>query len=291
MKKNYTLWKQMVSKHMSSPLVIASVPLDKPRYTKRRVAWTLFLLSLLWSIPALACGSFAPRPTPTPTQSAPIEPFATEDTATESTDPVEQPGLINTPVPLIPTATPVPVPTATFTATPAPGTALRAGQSARVTAPAGLNMRTSPSSGGSLVLQLGTGQLVTVVEGPTEAENFTWWRIDDGQGNIGWVADGDNETEWLSPQVGQAQPVSRAPRVGDRVVVTMPNNGQLSIRSLPGTDAALLTRVDSGAQLTVLDGPQQANGFTWYRLRSDSGATEGWAADGDGEDRWLSPLE
>jgi hypothetical protein len=105
------------------------------------------------------------------------------------------------------------------------------------------------------------------------------------------VADGDNETEWLSPTIGQAQAVNRAPRVGDRVAVTMPASGQLSVRAVPGPDAALLTRVNSGEQLTVLDGPQQAGGFTWYRVRSDSGAVEGWAADGDGEDRWLSPLE
>ncbi|MCB0107520.1 MAG: SH3 domain-containing protein [Caldilineaceae bacterium] len=264
--------------------------LKNTKHVPKASLWFLLVASLLWSLPALACGSFAPRPTPSPTPPIPVEPFTTSDaTAENGATPPEL--VVNTPVPLVPTATPAPVPTATFTATPQPGTALRAGEPARVTAPAGLNMRTSPSSGGSLVLQLGTGQLVTVVEGPTQAENFTWWRVDDGQGNSGWVAEGDNETVWLSPQVGQAQPVNRPPRVGDRVVVTMPNNGQLSVRALPGTDAALLTRVDSGAQLTVLDGPQQASGLTWYRVRSDSGATEGWAADGDGEDRWLSPLE
>jgi len=248
------------------------------------------VLSLLWLLPALACGSFAPRPTPTPTPPVAADPFVTAETIAEGTSAVPLVASA-TPIPLIPTNTAVVQATPTFTATPPPGTALQAGQPARITAPAGLNVRTNPSAGGSLVLQLGTGQLVTVVEGPTEAENFTWWRIDDGQGNIGWVADGDGETVWLSPEIGQAQPVNRAPRVGDRVAVTMPNNGQLSVRAVPGPDAALLTRVNSDEQLTVLDGPQQAGGFTWYRVRSDSGSVEGWAADGDGEDRWLSPLE
>lgn len=290
MKTERTVWKQVVSKLMPHRGTTQQDMLTKTKQFQTSTLWPLLVFALFWTIPALACGSFAPRPTPTPTALVPIEPFANPETAQEE-DTEAEPVLINTPQPLIPTSTPVPIPTATFTATPQPGTALRAGQPARVTAPAGLNVRTSPSAGGSLVLQLGTGQLVTVLEGPTEAENFTWWRVEDGQGNSGWVADGDNETVWLSPQVGQAQPVNRAPRVGDRVVVTMPNNGQLSVRALPGTDAALLTRVDSGSQLTVLDGPQQAGGFTWYRVRSDSGATEGWAADGDGEDRWLSPLE
>ena len=46
-----------------------------------------------------------------------------------------------------------------------------------------------------------------------------------------------------------------------------------------------------GQQFTVMGGPQEASGYTWYQIRSDDGAVEGWAADGDGTDRWLSPLE
>ncbi len=248
-------------------------------------------ISLIWLVPALACGSFAPRVTPpTPTVS-PSEPFfsSTEEAAADvgnqeaGTQPVPQ----VTQAPLLPTDTPVVEPTATATVAPPPGTALQAGQPARVTAPAGLNMRTDPTSGATLVLQLATGGRVTVTEGPVSAENYTWWRVDDGQGNVGWVADGDGETQWLSPQVGEAQAVDRAPRLNDRVTV----NIQLSIRALPGPDAPLLVRVDPGRQFTVLDGPQSAGGFTWYRIRSDDGQVEGWAADSDGTTRWLSPLE
>jgi uncharacterized protein YgiM (DUF1202 family) len=76
--------------------------------------------------------------------------------------------------------------------------------------------------------------------------------------------------------------------VGDRVVVS---TGQLSVRSTPGTNSPLLARVDPGQQFTVLAGPQSANGLNWYQIRSDNGSIEGWAADGDGTTRWLSPLE
>jgi hypothetical protein len=255
--------------------------------------WML-ALSLLWLLPALACGSFAPRPTPTPTANTPDTFFPPTNTATTGEGEPEagiQPVPQVTQAPLIPTDTPVAEPTATFTPTSVPGTALQPNQPARVTAPAGLNMRTEPRSGATLLLQLGTGQRVTVVEGPVSADNFTWWRVNDGQGNIGWVAERDAETVWLSPQLGEAQPVNRAPRREDRVTVTMPAGGQLSIRALPGTDAPLLTRANPGQQFTVLDGPQTADGFTWYRIRSDDGQVEGWAADGDGATRWLSPLE
>lgn len=244
----------------------------------------LLAVALIWLAPTVACGSFAPRPTPTPT----LPPVSTAVVETDTPTPVIN--LDQTPVPQAPADVPTEAPTATFTSTPVPGTALNVGQPARVVAPDGLNMRDLPSSSGQLLLLLPSNQRVTVVEGPTDAEGFRWWRVDDGDGNVGWVAESDGETEWLSPRMGEAQPVDRAPRVGDRVQVTM-SNGDLSVRVTPGTDAELVTRVAQGQQFTVMGGPQQASGYTWYQIRSDDGAVEGWAADGDGSERWLSPLE
>jgi uncharacterized protein YgiM (DUF1202 family) len=189
------------------------------------------------------------------------------------------------------TDTPVPTPTATFTPTPVPGSALAAGQPARVTAPNGLNMRDQPNTGSNLLLRLAINQKVTVTEGPSSGEGYTWWKVDDGQGNIGWVAESDGETTLLSPQLGEPQPVEREPRVGDRVRVTMSDGGELSVRQIPGTDATLMGRAPSGQEYTVMAGPQSADGFTWYQIRSDDGSVEGWAAAGDDTEQWLSPLE
>lgn len=244
----------------------------------------LFALSLIWLGPTLACGSFAPRPTPTPT--APLANMPNTGGAVTPT-----PETQATPLPVAPTVTEAPTPTPTFTATVVPGSALAAGQPARVTAPNGLNMRQQATSSAQLVLQLGTGQRVNVLEGPTSAEGFTWWRVQDEAGNSGWVADGDGETVWLSPQVGGSQPVNRPPNVGERVRVTMDATLELTIRALAGTDAPVVTRVDSGTEFTVIGGPISANGFTWYQIRSDDATIEGWAADGNAGSRWLSPLE
>ncbi|HMN28574.1 MAG TPA: SH3 domain-containing protein [Caldilineaceae bacterium] len=251
-------------------------------------ARVLFALSLLWLAPTLACGSFAPRPTPTPTNPVVVVGGESSDPTVVGTP--AAPSLAEQSSAAAPTETPtlVPTPTATFTPTAQPGTALAVGQPARVVAPAGLNMRQEPRAGSELILQLGTGIRVTILAGPQTADNFTWWQVDDGNGNVGWVAERDDTTEWLSPQLGQAQPANRAPRVGDRVQVT---TAQLSIRAVPGTDGALVAQVDEGRQFTITAGPQQANGYTWYQIRSDDGAVEGWAADGDGSSRWLSPLE
>jgi hypothetical protein len=96
---------------------------------------------------------------------------------------------------------------------------------------------------------------------------------------------------WISPQVGEARPVNRDPRVGDLIQVTTQAGQFLTVRALPGTDAAVLARVDSGRRFSVLGGPQAANGFTWFQIRADDGSLEGWAAVGDGTTRWISPLE
>ena len=246
----------------------------------------LLAVSLLWLAPTLACGSFAPRPTPTPTP-PPATPIVAQ--APESTT---GPEPIATPLPEMPTETPTPEVAAPDTPTPQPGTVLAAGGPARVTAPAGLNYREAPATNARLIGQFGTGILVTILEGPVDNENFRWWRIDDGQGNSGWAAQGDGTTQWISPSVGgDPQPANRPPRVGDRVRVTMPAGGQLSLRAAPGVNQTLIVRVNPGAEFTVMAGPQNVDGFTWYQIRSDDGAREGWAADGDASSRWLSPLE
>lgn len=249
-----------------------------------RVVTALLVFSLIWLAPVLACGSFQPRPTPSPTPG--ITPMPADAISAAA------PAATDTPAILIqPTPTPPPEPTPTFTPTPLPGTALVVGEPARVVAPGGLNLRETPSTGGTLVTRLGVGQRVSVSEGPVSADGYVWWRVDDGQGNAGWAAQGEGADVWLSPQIGEAQPVNRAPRVGDRVRVTMEPNQQLTIRTMPGTSAAQVTRASSGQEFTVLAGPQSANGFIWYQIRSDDGGTTGWAADGNDTQRWLSPLE
>ncbi|MGL4650837.1 MAG: SH3 domain-containing protein [Caldilineaceae bacterium] len=251
----------------------------------------LVAVSVLWAAPVLACGSFAPRPTPTPTLQAPI---VLPDTAATSTP---EPLVIVDATPTIATTAPLPTtpltatqPTTQTAAPPAAapaGNVLAAGAPARVTAPDGLNLRTAAGASGTLIVQLATGARVTVLEGPVQADNFTWWRIDSGAGQTGWVAEGDGETVWLSPQLGEPQAVDRSPRVSDRVIVST----LLSIRATPGTGATLLVQVQPNTQYTVLAGPQQADGLTWFQLRSDDGTVEGWAAEGDGTTRWISPLE
>ncbi|MCX6043546.1 MAG: SH3 domain-containing protein [Chloroflexi bacterium] len=254
-------------------------------------AWQLrllFAVSMIWLGPTIACGSFAPRPLPTATVAVvtPVDPQTTGGTGGPATEAPITPTLA-----LLPTETPIPAPTPTFTATAVPGTALAKGQPARVTTEDGLNLRDSASTGGQLITRLAGDQKVTIVDGPVSADDFTWWKLDDGQGNVGWAVQGDKDGDWLSPQLGEAKPANRAPKVGERVQVTTEGDQLLTIRATPGRDGATVAQVGEGKQYTVIAGPQSVEGFTWYQIRSDDGSLVGWAADGDNTERWLSPLE
>lgn len=246
---------------------------------RRSWRWALSPLLVL-ALTSLACGSFVPRPTPVPRPTVtPIVEAASPATPT--------------PAAALDLATSVPtrvVATPTFTPTPVPGTALIVGQPARVVAAQGLNVRRSASVSGDRSGRYPPGAIVSILEGPVDVDGYRWWRVGNNELS-GWVADGDGEEEWLSPDVGSTQPVDRSVQVGDDVLVTVGDGGLLKVRSDAGTSYEVLHQVPNQTELQVIEGPIDANGFRWWKVVSDNGSISGWAAEGDGEDRWLTPLE
>lgn len=239
----------------------------------------------------VACGGFQVRVTPT---AAP--PPTAEPPTAEVLQPTEEPTLAP-PTPAAPTPVPISAPTQSVQPTTAAGGAegLAPGGTARVMAGGGLNMRDVASTKGKLLGRVTQGAVVTLVAGPTQADNYTWWQIDNGAGQVGWVAAGTPEDPWLAPDkasgpaVGGGRLVNRAIKLGDRVQVTTLGNQLLSIRDTPGKNAALGARVLTGTQFSVRGGPTTQDGFVWWQLEGDK--VSGWAAEGDGTDRWLTPVE
>ena len=75
-------------------------------------------------------------------------------------------------------------------------------------------------------------------------------------------------------------------------VAAMVTDGRLVIRTLPttGADSAIFkTKIYPGQRVLTIEGPIEADGYPWYRIRL--GVIEGWvaAAGLDGEP-WLSPV-
>jgi hypothetical protein len=67
--------------------------------------------------------------------------------------------------------------------------------------------------------------------------------------------------------------------VGKTVIVNSKESG-LNIRSAPGTfNTQVLFVTDDGTLFTVVDGPAQADGFTWWKIQNPADGTQsGWAA-------------
>jgi uncharacterized protein YgiM (DUF1202 family) len=61
---------------------------------------------------------------------------------------------------------------------------------------------------------------------------------------------------------------------GDTVVV---DTDRLNLRADFGTDADVVTVLENGTTASVTDGPEDADGYTWYELDAEDGSV-GWAA-------------
>jgi hypothetical protein len=101
---------------------------------------------------------------------------------------------VPTRTPLFPTPTPTPSPTAA-------STQLRVGGQAQVANTGGNNLRgrKAPKLSAAPTAAFKEGEQVTILEGPVDADGYTWWRVE-GKGGTGWSAQQSKEgVVWLQP--------------------------------------------------------------------------------------------
>ncbi len=137
---------------------------------------------------------------------------------------------------------------------------LAVGKKAEVTSD-NLNVRTSAALTGGVVGQLFTGTVVTIVDGPTTRDGYTWFKVESDSWS-GWTVD-----VWLTSEVGSAITVGSSVRVFD---------GELNLRGGPSTSDDVVRVLPDGAIVEVLDGPERSGGYDWYRVTSSRYGT-GWA--------------
>jgi hypothetical protein len=66
--------------------------------------------------------------------------------------------------------------------------------------------------------------------------------------------------------------------VGVRVVVANVGDQELNVRNVAGvTTSEVLFRSAEGTEFSIIDGPQQADGFTWWRIQDPTTQQIGWA--------------
>ena len=255
---------------------------------RRQSYWPLFLALAMWLLAMLACGGFQVRVTPTPKPAA----TATESKPAATVPPAQTTASASkAEATATPTATTAPSPTA------APA-GLAPGAKMRVAASGGINIRDKASAKGKQVGRLNANAVVTLLEGPTQADKYAWWKVDNGAGVVGWAALGPANDPWLVPvaPAAAATAASNAPKLvdrpiklGDRVQVTTSTGQWLTVRETAGKTATEKAKVKLGTLFTVRAGPIKQDGLTWWELEGEK--VRGWAAEGNGKDRWLTPVE
>jgi murein DD-endopeptidase MepM/ murein hydrolase activator NlpD len=156
-----------------------------------------------------------------------------------------------------------------------------------------VNLRATPGyvnqSSNDVLYQMPNGTELTVLSGPQNKDGLVWWqvRINRGAraGLTGWTAQATGGGQALltvlqEPGGGGGSGGSSGDfAVGD----TVQTNAVVRMRRTPGylnkpaTD--VVADIPASTQLTVLAGPQTANGLTWWQLRSKAVASQqGWMA-------------
>lgn len=75
---------------------------------------------------------------------------------------------------------------------------------------------------------------------------------------------------------GEAQPPTEI-GLGVTVIVNGTQGAGLNLREQPTTYGKILANSKEGSALTVIDGPKEADDYTWWKLRMTTGE-EGWGA-------------
>lgn len=128
-----------------------------------------------------------------------------------------------------------------------------------------LNVRADPSTDGEVVTILGTNDSAKVVDGPVESEGYNWYRIEMRAGT-GWSV-----AQYLAK--GHADSSARSFSNGTRVFV---DTDAINIRNDSSMSGDIVNVLFTNEVATVIGGPVDSDGYTWWNLRTDDG--DGWGA-------------
>jgi quercetin dioxygenase-like cupin family protein/uncharacterized protein YgiM (DUF1202 family) len=164
-----------------------------------------------------------------------------------------------------------------------------------------VNLREEPTTSADVAEQLGIGVELTIIGGPEEADDFTWWQVQLAADDTvtGWVAEdlislpdapAEEETpdateEPAAEEEGTPAAVTDAQfQAGDIVATTEEN---VRIREEPTTDGEPVDVFSIGTEFEITGDPVEADDFVWYPVTQvDNSSISGWIV----ED-FLEPVE
>ena len=140
----------------------------------------------------------------------------------------------------------------------------------RTVTTANLSVRDGPGTSNTRIDTAPQGTTGSVTDGPVDSDGYTWYQIAYDEG----VADGWSAANWLE---------ATRFKMNDRAVTT----DLLWVRDGPGTSYNHIDDAPADTQGTIIDGPVDSDGYTWWRVDYDGGVLTGWTAQGSD---WLVPV-
>jgi hypothetical protein len=125
----------------------------------------------------------------------------------------------------------------------------------------GIKLRSAPGLSGTWIDTLFTNATARVTDGPRKVDGYTWYKLAAGS-TEGWG-------------VGTYLRVESGSGVGPGMTAKV-IDGELNLRAEPGTGSTVIGVLADGARVEVIDGPQDANGYTWLKVSTSRFGT-GWA--------------
>lgn len=152
--------------------------------------------------------------------------------------------------------------------TPPPSAKFSIGDSVRVTAPNGMNLRLAPTTTARTIAKLPNGTIGEVIGGPTAANGYTFWQITTNLG-VGWAI----EDPLAETTVPPPPPPSGEFDIGD-VVEVVATSG-INMRVSADSSARVSRKLPTGTVGTVVGGPVTNDGYVWWQIQTSLGT--GWA--------------
>ncbi len=141
-----------------------------------------------------------------------------------------------------------------------------------------INLRSYPSTGFEVLARLESGTEVAIINGPHKDDGFIWWQVETDDGIRGWMVEYLGDVQILSPAIG----------IGRTVGI---DTVELNLRDAPSVSGNLVgtITVSEPTDLTVIDGPVEADGLVWWKLRTEGEQQfEAWAVERVGNNRTLT---
>jgi uncharacterized protein YraI len=126
-----------------------------------------------------------------------------------------------------------------------------------------VNLRDAAGLSGGVITQLDTGAVATVLAGPESVDGFDWYQLD-VDGTTGWAV-----RDFLAFAVGGGTTLTP-----DSTALV--NTDSLTLRDGAGLDAGVIDSLPGGSTVTIVSGPTDLDGYSWYEVSTDLG--DGWVA-------------